>query len=180
MVLNYSGFRHLTLCCLQTKFCFPGLENQCSLHLTLRTEVQYAWLILHYSHMCGWKLSGITFDWLVYFSGLNFSKWSRQLCIWKYRICVMYRWHYLWIMCVYKMCVSKWFMWWNCASQFCIYVNTGIVLYSPVPSFVTVWENQCSLHLALGTEVQYAWLHEQYYTTVTCLVGYSVALLLTD
>jgi hypothetical protein len=37
--------------------------------------------------MCGWKWSGFIFDWLVCCSGLNFSKWSRQLYICKYLIC---------------------------------------------------------------------------------------------
>ena len=93
-----------------------GWENQCSLHLTLGTEVQYAWLHeqCYTSHVCGWKLSDITFDWLVFCSGLNFSKWSQQLCICKYLISVMYLCHYLWIMCVYSKCVSKWSMQWTC------------------------------------------------------------------
>jgi hypothetical protein len=29
---------------------------------------------LPYNYMCGWELSGITFKWLVYCSGLNISK----------------------------------------------------------------------------------------------------------
>jgi len=53
------------------------------------------------SQTCDWKLSGITFNWLLYCAGWNFSKWSQQLCIYKYLICVMC--HYLWI-----ICVSKW------------------------------------------------------------------------
>ena len=73
-----------------------------------------SWTMLHYSHTCGWKLSDITFDWLVYCSGLNFSKWSWQLCLCKYLICVMYLSHYLWIMCVYSKCVSKWSTQWTC------------------------------------------------------------------
>ena len=39
--------------------------------------------------------SGITFNWLVYCSCLNFSKWSRQLCICKYLICGMYLFLYI-------------------------------------------------------------------------------------
>ena len=74
---------------------------------------------------------------------------SRQLCICKYLICVMY------LVYIYTVHLSF------------VYMYTGLVLYSPVPSFVTGWENQCSSHLTLGTEVQYAWLHEQCYNTVT-------------
>jgi len=43
--------------------------------------------------MCGWKLSGITLNWLVYCSGLNFSKWSGQVCLFKYLISIMYLCH---------------------------------------------------------------------------------------
>jgi len=88
-------------------FCFSGQENH--------------WRILHYSHMFGWKLSGITFDWLVYCSGLNFSKWSRQLCTCKYLICVMYLCH---ILCK-PVHLSSVYMW---ISHLC---------YIPVPTFVT-------------------------------------------
>ena len=78
---------------------------------------------------------------------------SRKLCICKYLICVMY------LVYIYTVHLSF------------VYMYTGLVLFSPVPSFVTGWENQCSLHLTLGTEVQYAWLHEQCYTTVARVVG---------
>jgi len=38
-------------------------------------------------------------------------------------------------------------------------------------------ENQYTLWLTLGTQLQYTSFHEQYYTTVTCVVGKKVALL---
>ena len=78
---------------------------------------------------------------------------SRQLSICKYLICV--------ITFVYIYTVHLSF----------VLMYTELVLFSPVPSFMTGWENKCSLHLTLGTEVQYAWLHEQCYTTVTRVVG---------
>ena len=87
MVLTYSGWRHLILCCFQTNVLFPWLReavlfmpdtrHRTTVHMT-------SWTILHYIHMCGWKLSGITFTWLVYCSGLNFSEWSQQLGMCKY------------------------------------------------------------------------------------------------
>jgi len=39
-----------------------------------------------------------------------------------------------------------------------------------VPCF-TGPENQYTLHPTLGTQFQYTSLNEQYYTTVTCVVG---------
>ena len=114
MVLSYTGLRHLALCGLQTNILFhwsrepvlfaPDTRHRTLVHIT-------SWTILHYGNMCGWKLNGITFNWLVYFSGLNLSKWSWQLYISKYLICIMYC-AILNDMCVdiYSKYVLKWFI----------------------------------------------------------------------
>jgi len=52
----------------------PDTRHRTPVHVT-------SWTVLHYSYMWGWKLSGIAFNWLIYCSVLNFSKWSQQLCI---------------------------------------------------------------------------------------------------
>ena len=88
MILTYTGLRQV--CCLQTQVLIPWLREPMLFapYSRHRSPVcMTSWTILHYSHMCGWKLSGITLDWLVYCSGLK-----------------------LWIMCVYSKCVSKWSM----------------------------------------------------------------------
>jgi len=113
MVLTYSGLRRLALCSLQTNVLFPrSREPVLFAHDTRhRTRVEYCSTV-----MCGWKLSGITFNWLVYCSSLNFSKWFQQLCICKYPICVMYLCQLLWhkLMFVYSKYIWKWFVWWTC------------------------------------------------------------------
>ena len=112
MVLTCSGLRHFALHCLQSNVLFHWLRELVlfppdSRH---RTPVHINTTVLHYSYMCGWKLSGITFNWLLYCSGLNLSKWSQQLCICKYLISIMYLCHLQWLMYVYTKYVLKWFM----------------------------------------------------------------------
>jgi hypothetical protein len=114
MVLTYRELRHVALCCLQTNVLFPWPREP--VHFVPDTRSTTAvhvisWTVLHYSHMRGWKWSCITFNWQVYCSGLNFSKWSRQLCICKCMISLMYMCHLMW---VYSKDVLKWFMWWTC------------------------------------------------------------------
>ena len=98
------------------------------------------------------------------------------LCICKYRICVMYLCNPLWLMCVYSKNFSKLFMKWTCDNSVkwywpALYWGTlNFAICRQMYSF-TGRENQCSLCLTLSTELQYTWIHEQYYTTVTCVVG---------
>jgi len=87
MVLTYSGLRQLAQCCLQTNVLFlwpreavlfvPDTRRRTTVHMT-------SWTILHYIHLCGWKLSGINFTWLAYCSSVNLSERSRQVVMCKY------------------------------------------------------------------------------------------------
>jgi hypothetical protein len=77
----------------------------------------------------------------------------------------MYLCHYLWLMCVYRKCVSKWFMKWTCDNCVKWYWPTlcWCTLHSVVCRQMFCFpgrENQCSLRLTIGTELQYTWLHE--------------------
>jgi len=99
-----AGFLHYRFLCrdhiLLTDFttperiCLNRLAVPCGLDSALHpSDNLLRPCYLPYSYMCVWKLSDITFSWLVYCLGLNFSKWSRQLCICKHLIHVMYLCH---------------------------------------------------------------------------------------
>ena len=85
--------------------CLKRLAVPCGLDLASHSIPQSSPpCYLPYNYMCGWKLSDITFNCLMYCSGLNFSKWSRQWCICKYLIRVMYLCHPLWHVCLQEVC----------------------------------------------------------------------------
>ena len=163
MVLTYSGLRHLALC-LQTKVLFPWLREPVLFapDTRHRSPVRMtSWTMLRYSHMCSWKFSGITFNWLMYCSGLNFSKWSQQLCICKYLICVIYFCHYLWRMCVYSKCVTKWSMQRTCDNSVTWYwpsLGSG-TLHCVVCGF-TGRESQCSAMYCLASRNVWLWRND--------------------
>jgi len=80
-----AGILHYKFLC-QYHFLPIDFTTPAGIHLN-RWQCHVAWTRLHipshsllrpcylpYNYMCGWKLSGITFNWLVYCSGLNFQQ----------------------------------------------------------------------------------------------------------